>query len=256
MGTDKYPVIILAGGPTPDSILASGETEPERAFIPVAGRPMLAWVLDAIRGCDACGQVVCIGNAQRLERELGLPPNEVIPQLDSLLENFVAGLERFRDHPRVLVATCDIPLVTSEALSDLARQVSEVEAEVYYPIIDVKIYDEKYPGGKRTTQKIKEGTFTGGNVFVLNPDAVLRNRDRIETVIRDRKSPAKLARLFGLSFILRYLMNQLDLKGLEAKATKILGARMRGIITPHPEIGLDVDKPEDLLVVRDVLGHA
>lgn len=256
MGSENYPVIILAGGPTPEPILASGETEQERAFIEVGGRPMLAWVLDAIRGSDACGPLVCVGNAERLQRELGLRPDEVIPQLDSMLENFLAGLDRFREHPHVLVATCDIPLVTSDALNDLAHQAQEVEAEVYYPIIDIRLYDEKYPGGKRTTQKLKEGTFTGGNVFVLSPEAVFRNRERLESVIRYRKSPAKLAKLFGMGFILKYLMKQLDVSGLEAKATEILGARAKALITPHPEIGLDVDKPEDLLVVRDVLGHA
>ncbi len=256
METLPYPILIMAGGPTPEKIMDAGETEPERAFIKVGGRPMLSWVLDAVRESKACGEILCVGNAERFQSELGLTADEVLPQKDTMLENFMAGMERFRDRPKVMIATCDIPLVKASMFDNLAELISGVEADIYYPIVDVRLFDEKFPGGKRTTQKLKEGTFTGGNVFLVSPEAVLRNRDRVETVIRDRKSPAKLVRLFGLPFIIRFALKMLDIHGLEVKATQILGARMRAVITPHPEIGLDVDKPEDLVIVRDVLGHA
>lgn len=256
MSDTRYPVVILAGGPTPDPILEAGEPEKERAFIDIGGRPMLAWVLDAIRGCEKCGDILCVGNTERLIKEFGFEADKVIQDKGSMLKNFIAGMEYFRGHPIIMQSTCDIPLINTEILSDLIRQVDEIKAEVYYPIVNVKHFDEKFPGGKRTTQKLKEGTFTGGNVFFFNPDAVLKNRDRIEAVIRDRKSPAKLIKLFGFGFTLKFALKMLDINGLEKKATQILGATMRAVVTPHPEIGLDVDKPEDLDLVRKVMGHA
>jgi len=250
-----YPAVILAGGQTPEKIIEAGETEKERAFIEIGGRPMLSWVLDAINKSDTIGDFLCIGNADRIRKTFGLSEDQTLEDKGSMLENFMSGMEHFHEHHHVLTSTCDIPLVTPEAFRDLVKQVSEIDAEVYYPIVNVKLYDEKYPGGKRTTQCLKEGTFTGGNVFILNPRSVLENRRRIEAVIRDRKSPAKLVRLFGLPFIVKYALKRLDMKGLEDKATQILGARMRGIITPYPEIGFDVDKPEDLRMVRNIIGH-
>jgi GTP:adenosylcobinamide-phosphate guanylyltransferase len=253
---EKYPVVIMAGGQTPEKILEAGETEKERAFIDIGGRPMLAWVLDALNKSELAGDILCFGNAERIRKTFGLREDQVMEDKGSMLENFMSGMQHFHDHHFVLSMTCDIPLLTAEALTNLMKQVATIDAEVYYPIIDVKLYDEKFPGGKRTTQALKEGTFTGGNVFVLNPESVIQNRSRVEAVIRDRKSPAKLIRLFGLPFIVKYAMKNLDLPGLEAKATQILGAKMRGVITPYPEIGFDVDKPEDLRMVRDIMGHA
>lgn len=252
----KYPVVILAGGSTPDKILDAGEPEKERAFIDIGGRPMLSWVLDAIRKCDVFDEIYCIGNVDRMRSTFGLGEHEVLQDRNSMLENFMAGLEHFRSHPRVLTTTCDIPFITPEAFKFITGEVDKIDAQVYYPIIDVKEFDKKYPGGKRTTQKLKEGTFTGGNVFVFEPEQVLRNRDKIEAVIRDRKSPAKLVRLFGLPFIVKFALRQLNIKGLEDKATQILGATMRSIITPYPEVGFDVDKPEDLVLAREIMGHA
>jgi len=251
----KYPVVIIAGGRTPDKIIESGEKETERAFIDIGGKPMVSWVLDAVRSGGFVDKILVVGNLERLTRELGLDPSDCMQDKGSMLENYMAGLERFRSYPLVLSTTCDIPLITGAMLIDLIRQISAIDAEVYYPIVDVKLFDAKYPGGRRTTQVLKEGTFTGGNVFAMNPEAMLRNRSRVETVIRDRKSPARLIRLFGLPFILKYALKQLDLKGLEAKATEILGARMRGVLTTHPEIGFDVDKPDDLIMVRKIMSR-
>jgi len=256
MVPEKYPVVILAGGPTPEKILDAGEPEKERAFINIGGRPMLGWVLDALRDSGICGQILCIGNPERIQSTFGLSPTEVSRDKGSMLENFMMGMEHFRDFPLVLNVTCDIPLIKPVMLKDLMDQVSSIDAEVYYPIINVKDFDQKFPGGKRTTQHLKEGTFTGGNIFIMNPVKVLENRQSMESVIRDRKSPAKLIKIFGLPFIIKFAFKQLDIQGLEAKATQILGARMRGVITPHPEIGFDVDKPEDLSMIRDIMGHA
>jgi molybdopterin-guanine dinucleotide biosynthesis protein A len=254
MAEQTMPVVILAGGSTPEKILATGEKEKERAFLDIGGRPMLAWVLDAFRASGVCGDMLCIGNADRLRSTFGLKPEQVMGDLGSMLDNFMAGMEHFRKYPRVINATCDIPLVTPEALRFVIDETSKMDAEVFYPIVDIRRFDEKFPGGRRTTQALKEGTFTGGNVFVVNPERVLKNRGNVERVIRDRKSPAKLVRMFGLPFILKFALKQLDLKGLEDKATSIMGARMRSVITPYPEIGFDVDKPEDLEMVRRIMG--
>jgi molybdopterin-guanine dinucleotide biosynthesis protein A len=256
MPEKTYPFVVMAGGKTPEKIIETGEDETERAFIDIGGRPMVSWVLDAIRGCKRFDGLLCIGNVTRLNRELGLELSMLTPDLGSMLENFIAGMEKFRDRPLVISSTCDIPLITSAMLDNLIDQIESIDAEIYYPIVDIKYFDAKFPGGRRTTQALKEGTFTGGNVFALNPTAVLKNRSRIEAVIRDRKSPAKLVRLFGLPFILKFAFKQLDLKSLEKKASQILGARMRGVLTEHPEIGFDIDKPVDLNMVRAIVARS
>jgi molybdopterin-guanine dinucleotide biosynthesis protein A len=256
MTGEKYPVLILAGGPTPEKILAEGEKEKERAFIDIGGRPMLQFVLDAVDKSGIASELLVMGNSKRMVSTFGLKPEQVSDDRNSMLENFMYGLERFKDHPLVVSTTCDAPLLTGESLRFIADAVSKMDAEVYYTIVDVKEFDKEMPGGKRTTQKLKEGTYTGGNVFVLNPKKVLENREKIEAVIRDRKSPAKLIRLFGLPFIVKFALKQLDMKGLEDKATQILGAKMRAVVTPYAGVGFDVDKPIDLVMARQKIGHA
>jgi hypothetical protein len=46
------------------------------------------------------------------------------------------------------------------------------------------------------------------------------------------------------------------MKGLENKATQILGAKMRAVVTPYAGVGFDVDKPIDLDMARQKIAHA
>jgi len=253
MEYSKFPIVILAGGPTPEAIIEAGESEPERAFIDINGHPMLQLVIDAVRSSDIASEMVVIGNASRLKEVFNLTDSQVLEQGSSMLENLFKGMEHFRSAPRVMQMTCDIPLLTAESLQHLAEEAGKFEADIYYPIIDVKHFDEKFEGGKRTTQTLKEGKFTGGNVFIFNPEVVIKNRAMLDQVIQSRKSPAKLVKLLGFSFVLKFALKQLDIKGLETKVSDILKAEMRAIITPYPEIGFDVDKPTDLTIARSIV---
>ena len=102
-----------------DKILAAGETEEQRAFINIGGRPMLKWVLDAVRGCDKCGDMLVVGDVERINRELGVDKSMLMADKGSMLENFMSGMERFRKSPLAINMTCDIPLLTNQMLTDL-----------------------------------------------------------------------------------------------------------------------------------------
>jgi hypothetical protein len=66
-------------------------------------------------------------------------------------------------------------------------------------------------------------------------------------VVALRKRPLALARLIGLDILLKLLLGRLSLHELEARARRILGVEARALVTPYPEVGVDVDQEEDLV---------
>ena len=52
--------VVLAGGDRGDSLAASGGVA-AKALLPVAGQPMGAYVLRALRDCEAVGRIVYVG---------------------------------------------------------------------------------------------------------------------------------------------------------------------------------------------------
>jgi hypothetical protein len=62
-----------------------------------------------------------------------------------------------------------------------------------------------------------------------------------------------MARVIGLSCALKLLVGILTIEEAEKRVSKLIRARGKAIITREVEIGMDVDKKEDLILVRNAL---
>jgi len=248
----KTDALVLAGGLNGEEMLRiTGEKA--RCFIKMGKIPILEFVLTALRGSPYVGKITIVGNPEMLSPYKGKLVDEIIPEASNLQENFFNGLIAAGDTDYLLVSSADIPLISADIIDNLFKLFSREESDIYYPIIPINVVDAKFPGGKRTVQKLKEGDFTGGNLFVLNPKSILKNRHKFDRLIEARKSKSEMIKLFGMGFVFKYLTKSLDIASLEAKASSILGSKTKAINCPHAEVGFDVDKPEDYKVALEVI---
>ncbi|MBC8102983.1 MAG: nucleotidyltransferase family protein [Cytophagales bacterium] len=260
----KTAALILAGGTLSPELMVVAEGATNRALIPLApGRVMLDYVVEALRAGFAeeengGGRILLAGD------DIPLPPGCIaVPGGETLVDTLLNGVAALSpDETQLLVATADIPFLTAEAVSDLlhrAQSSRDAGADFAYPIVEAARCHERFPTMKRTTLRIREGEFTGGNLVLLNP-AFLRSQ---EQVIRDayarRKDIGKLARLLGPRMLARLMVSRivpgaLAIAHLEAAVGHLLGgATARAIVTPYAEIGVDIDRPEDVLIARAML---
>jgi hypothetical protein len=77
----------------------------------------------------------------------------------------------------------------------------------------------------------------------------------VDKVVAARKKPWMLAQLFGWSVVMKFASGRLTIAEMQDKVTEILGITARAMISPHPELALDVDvgKPENLEIIRRAL---
>lgn len=243
--------IILAGASNNGALRAVTDT-PYEALIDINGRTMLDYVVDAVVGAKSISRVVVVGPAKALDSLAGRV-YKVVQCGDSMVENILIGLEVLHATGKVLLVTSDIPLLTSEAIEDFLKRCSEREADIHYPVVAKEVNETRYPGVKRTYVRLIEGTFTGGNLALLDPEVVRQCHLMIEKAVQMRKKPWQLSRLLGFRFIVKFLFSRLSIEEIEGRVRLMLGFRGVGIISPYPEIGIDVDKPSDLELVRNVL---
>ena len=240
--------IVLGGGSADDAVAARFGVA-VKALAIIAGQPMAAHVLRALRGAEV-ERIVYVGPVTpALE---GLIDTHVAAR-GTMLENLQVGLAAIGDAGRVLVATADIPLLTSEAVRDVLNRDSG--AGLVYPVIDMLDSQAMFPTGKRTSAKLKEGRFTGGNLFLLEPRLVNDFLPRLEFVLDNRKNVLRLAGMFGLGTLFKLALGTLQIAELEASVSRILGVPAKALITKYAEIGFDVDKLEDIAVVLEKLEH-
>ena len=168
-----------------------------------------------------------------------------------MLENLQAGLMPVQLEPRVLIATVDIPLLSQAAVQDILAKDQKVG--LVYPIVTKAAAERAFPGGKRTYARLLEGTFTGGNLFLLEPRLIDAFLPRLEFILNNRKNVLRLASMFGIVALLKLAIGRLSIAELEQTVSKILGLPAVALITDFAEIGFDVDKEDDLKLVLERL---
>lgn len=223
-----------------------------KALIKIHDKEMVLYIVDALKKLDFIDYIAMVGPREQLI-SLKNQVDLIIDGSDSMIQNILKGADVFPEEEKILVLTSDIPMITPEALEDFVHQAKEQDADFYYPVVHKEQNDKKYPGVKRTYVKIKDGTFTGGNIFIVRAGLVKAAMDQAESFLAYRKKPWKMAKILGISFIIKYLFGILTIAELEKRVSEIFGIKGRAIISPYPEVGTDVDKLSDLQLATRVL---
>jgi GTP:adenosylcobinamide-phosphate guanylyltransferase len=213
---------------------------------------MVTFVAEALAASPNIGRIFVIGPLIALA-DCKFPEGTMISQSgDTIIQTIKIGMDGLGHREKVLVVTADIPMLTSEAINDFLAQCADVEADLYYPIVTKQANNARYPNNKRTYVRLKEGVYTGGNIFLVNPEIIPRCMEVAERIIDNRKNPLKLCCILGWSFVIAFLLGLLSLGKVEKRVSEILGITGAVVLSDYPELGIDVDKPSDLELVRTV----
>lgn len=248
----KRDVIILAGAKNKGALKQVSEV-PYEALIPLLDRPIIEYVLDALLQTPSVGRIIVVGPKEPLSPLIGDRVTGILDCSDSILENVIRGVEALQGEEKILLTSSDIPLITPEAIEDFLSSTYQVAGDLYYPIIRREDNESLLPDVERTYVRLKEGTFTGGNLFFFNPQVIPICSEPIKKFIEKRKNPIQMTRLLGMSFLVKLVLGQLSLEAIRLRMNKVLGISTVPIVSHHPVMGFDVDKPSDLRVVERFL---
>lgn len=231
-------VVILAGGRASPEILAKSGVE-QRALIQFRDRPMVDWVLDAVRHL---GEPILVGPVVR-------EGVRSVSAGDSFVASLSAGIAAVTDE-HFLLCTADLPFLNAGAVDDFLQR-SDLAVTINYPIVLVSDCESRFPGLRRTGLRLKEGTFTGGNIGLVKTETMRQLLPKLELAYAYRKSPLKLASLVGCRAIFqlaigRLFPSTLTIAKLETTVSKMLGAPIKAVITPYAEIATDIDDAAQL----------
>ncbi len=252
---ERWNAVVLGGGDPGDAFAAAHSVD-VKPLITVAGRPMGEWVLRALNDSQRVERVAYVGP---LQGEMGDLVSVRVTDRGTLIANLEAGVAALRlpgsaPQRRVLVVTADIPMLSGGDVREVLDQAPT--AGLVYPIVEKSVCEAAYPGVKRTYARLKDGTFTGGNLFLLDPALIGKFLPRLRAVLDARKQPLKLAGLVGPGFLVKMLLGQLRIAELEVRVSRILGVEARALITGRAAVGTDVDKDADLALAEGQLKPA
>jgi CTP:molybdopterin cytidylyltransferase MocA len=256
MTVGKWDALILAAGRGPDDPLARAYGVSHKCLLPVAGRPMLARVIDALQQSGRFERIaVSIEDSRLLQ---SLPGNragalQFVASASSAAASVAAALEH-RDMARpVLVTTGDHPLLTPDMLGYFLARSMQAPCDLAVALALDETVLAAHPGTRRTFLKFGRTRVSGCNLFAFNNRSALKALTHWQFVERHRKQPWRLVSSFGAIPLLAYLTGVLSLEGAFRRASHILGLTARPILMPFADAAVDVDKPQDLELVERIL---
>lgn len=246
--------ILAAGGiPQPDEALYSYSGGEAKALIDIAGKPMIQWVLDALSDAKTIDRVVIVGLTDK-SRLTCSKPLTYLPSEGRLLENVRAATAKILElNPKanyVLFVSSDIPAITGEMVDWVVKTCLQTKHDLYYNVIPREAMEKRFPTSKRTYAKLKDLEVCGGDMNMTRADIVDKNPEFWNQMFDARKNPAAQAALIGPDVMLKLLFRQLTVDDVIARVAQKVGLKGRAIICPYPEIGMDVDKPHQLEILR------
>lgn len=234
--------IIIAGTQS----IKGMETDGNKALYLINEKPMVQYLTESLRQAKHVGKIVLVGPSSSFKEIYTRFADEFVDGNEGIMGNIMKGIVHLDSDEYVLICTCDIPLITPVAIDDFIERAMESGGDFCYPIVDKILNDQKYPEMRRTYVKIKEGNYSGGNIFYINPNIVKTNYEFALKLMNYRKKPLKMSALLGYGFLLKLLMGLVTIAVVERKFAKITGINAKAIVSSFPEIGQDVDKVDDL----------
>ena len=249
--------VVLAGGvPAPGELLYEETQGQHKAMLDIAGKPMVQWVLDALSAAQQVEQVVVVGLTASSGLTCGKPIT-FIPDQSGMLQNMRAGAQEVRRlNPQadyVLFVSGDIPAITGEMVDWVVETAMQTNLDIYYNVIKRETMEARFPGSNRTYTRLKDMEVCGGDMNIGRINLLLDREGPWEALIRRRKNPLAQAALIGFDTLFLLLMRQLTLDSAIERVTKRLGLTGRALVCPYAEVGMDVDKPYQLTLMRDYM---
>lgn len=90
-------------------------------------------------------------------------------------------------------------------------------------------------------------------MIAIKPRVLPHLEQFIERLGAARKNPLRLASLFGWDMVFRFAFRRLRVSQAERRASQILGAPIRAIVSPYAETGVNVDRVSDIALAESLV---
>ncbi len=246
--------LVLAGARAAGDPLCQAEGVASKAVIDIAGQPMLSRVLRALGASRANAPAWVLGlEGDALDAAAdGIACQPLASEGRGPASSLIRALEGPVSTP-LLVTTCDHALLTPAMVDSFLAKSIASDADLTVGFAERSVIEADYPETRRTYLRLGGAELSGCNLFYLASPAALKVIRFWQSAEQDRKKPWRIAWRFGPLTALRILLSRAGPEAAFALLSRQLGAKVSPVTLDFAEAAIDVDKPDDLVLVRQIL---
>ena len=249
--------LVLAGTRSGGDPLVAFAGVSHKALIQVGGRTMIERVVTALAAVPEVARIVVAIERPELLRDLpGLQPAVLGKPLSTMgtadgPSATVAAALSSLGVP-LLVTTADHALLQAAWLTEFLAA-CPADVDVTAALAGRVAVESAAPHTRRTWLRFADGDHSGCNLFLMSRPAASEVIALWRELERHRKEPLQMMRRLGWLFALRYRLGQLTLSAATARLGALAGgARLAIVQLKDGRAAIDVDKPADLELVRQL----
>ncbi|HUV04295.1 MAG TPA: NTP transferase domain-containing protein [Armatimonadota bacterium] len=247
----RVDAVVIAGGTISNPELRSAAGVDCKSLIPLNGKPMVQWVVEALKSAQTISSVVLIGPPALAGMQFGRLADQVLAEETHEVDNLMKAADVLTAAERILMVSSDMPLLTAEAVDEFI--LNAPDADVVYPAVPKEDILAQFPDRQWVFVKAREGEFTGSSAVMFRPEAFRNHQDTLRKVFDSRRSVPELVKMWGVGFALKFALGQLSISDAERHISEVLSINGRAYISRYPELAFDVDKASDIPLAEERL---
>lgn len=257
MSRGDITALVLAGkrdGVLDPLAAAAGVTH--KCLVPIAGRPLIAHVVDALAASrqvatilvsiDSAAALAGVPEVQALIRQQRL---RLVDAQPNLVDSIVDALRDAR-FP-ALVTTADNVLLTPAAIGDLAAQA--LAADVAVAMTRREDVLAAHPDGQRRFYRFRHGEYSNCNLYWIGDRRALTAAEVFRGGGQFAKHPARIAAAFGIANLLRLRFGWDSLGRAFGRVSERFGLTMRPVLMRDGALAIDVDNARTHAIATELL---
>lgn len=248
----KHTVIILAGGEKGPLYEPTGYEI--KALIPIHGKPMIDWVVESFARCQLVENIVVVGSEALDDCAAMVHVRQRIFTGVNLFQNLLHAVTYVKtvlynnapEHNGYVISFCDAVFLTTDIIEDTLNHINETPADFILHYIEKSSFEQAGIPAKRTYIPIGDKLYTGSTIYYLKKFSSLKKFIPILLQMRkNRKNPRGLLDAIGCEGT--------SFMEIEQKLSSQINTKLRILVSPHAYMGMDVDKPSDLELAKQLL---
>jgi len=254
--TSGFSAIVLAGKRDGRlDPLAANAGVSHKCLVPVAGKPMLLHVLEALDAAQGIGRIVVSIDTPDiiapLIRQLGSGRISVEPSAPNLVDSVFGAANA--SAPPFLVTTADNVNLTPASIAEILAASQGADAAVAFARRERVI--AAHPDGQRRFYRFRGGEYSNCNTYVLGSREALKAAEVFRGGGQFAKFPMRIVRAFGLLNLIRFRYGLATLDGAFRGFSRRFGLTIRPVLVRDGALAIDVDNERTLHVAETILGE-
>ncbi|MFD0848150.1 NTP transferase domain-containing protein [Sphingosinicella xenopeptidilytica] len=254
--TSGFSAIVLAGKRDGRlDPLAANAGVSHKCLVPVAGKPMLLHVLEALDAAQGIGRIVVSIDTPEiiapLIRQLGSGRIAVERSAPNLVDSVFGAANA--SAPPFLVTTADNVNLTSASIAEILATSHGAGAAVAFARRDRVI--AAHPDGQRRFYRFRCGEYSNCNTYVLGSREALKAAEVFRGGGQFAKFPMRIVKAFGLLNLIRFRYGLATLDGAFRGFSRRFGLTIRPVLVSDGALAIDVDNERTLHVAETILGE-